>query len=74
MTADDIIRLLDLKPHPEGGFFRETFRDSKAIAGRACSTAIYYLLRAGEESRWHRVDAAEVWHWYAGTPLELRIA
>jgi predicted cupin superfamily sugar epimerase len=74
MTADDIIRLLDLKPHPEGGFFRETFRDRRSIAGRACSTAIYYLLRAGEESRWHRVDAAEVWHWYVGMPLELRIA
>jgi predicted cupin superfamily sugar epimerase len=72
-TADDIIRLLDLKPHPEGGYFRETFRDTHTVNGRAASTAIYFLLRAGEVSRWHRVDAVEVWHWYAGAPLELRM-
>jgi len=69
--ADRLIALLDLKPHPEGGYFRETFRD--AGAGRAASTAIYFLLRKGEASRWHRVDAAEVWHFYRGAPLELRI-
>ncbi len=74
MTAEEIAKSLDLKPHPEGGFYRETFRDSAAPSGRAYSTAIYYLLRAGESSRWHRVDAAEVWHWYAGDPLELSIA
>lgn len=73
-SAADVIRLLDLAPHPEGGHFRETFRDSHTIDGRACSTAIYYLLAAGELSRWHRVDAVEVWHWYAGAPLELSIA
>jgi predicted cupin superfamily sugar epimerase len=73
MNADDVIRLLDLKPHPEGGFFRETFRDVHGDAGRARSTAIYYLLRAGEISRWHRIDAAEVWHWYGGDPLELKV-
>jgi hypothetical protein len=73
MNADDVIRLLDLKPHPEGGFFRETFRDRADQSGRARSTAIYYLLRAGEVSRWHRVDAVEVWHWYAGAPLELKV-
>jgi predicted cupin superfamily sugar epimerase len=76
MTADEVIRLLDLAPHPEGGHYRETFRDA-ATAGmgsqRAASTAIYFLLRAGEVSRWHRVDAAEVWHWYAGAPLALAI-
>ena len=73
--ADDIIATLDLKPHPEGGFFRETFRDKTDASGRALSTAIYYLLRAGEQSRWHRVkDAVEVWHWYAGEALELLIA
>jgi predicted cupin superfamily sugar epimerase len=74
MTAEDIIRLLDLRPHPEGGHYRETFRDP-AIAGssRSASTAIYFLLKAGEFSRWHRVDAAEVWHWYAGAPLSLAI-
>ena len=69
--ADRLIALLDLKPHPEGGYFRETFRDGSS--GRAHSTAIYFLLKAGEVSRWHRVDAAEVWHFYRGAPLELRI-
>jgi predicted cupin superfamily sugar epimerase len=73
-AADEIIRLLGLAPHPEGGHYRETFRDVAAgtpegAMGRAHSTAIYFLLRAGEVSRWHRVDAAEVWHWYAGAPL-----
>ena len=69
--ADRLIQLLDLKPHPEGGYFRETFRDGNE--GRPYSTAIYFLLKAGEVSRWHRVDAAEVWHFYRGAPLELRI-
>jgi hypothetical protein len=73
MTPDEIIKSPDLKPHPEGGYFRETFRDEAGPNGRAHSTAIYYLLRAGEVSRWHRVDAAEVWHWYAGEPLALSI-
>jgi predicted cupin superfamily sugar epimerase len=74
MDADDLIRQLGLQPHPEGGHFRETFRDAAADGdGRSRSTAIYYLLRAGERSHWHRVhDAAEVWHWYAGAPLRLR--
>lgn len=70
-TADDLIKLLDLKPHPEGGWFRETYREGNA--GRANSTAIYFLLKQGEQSLWHRVDAAEVWHFYRGAPLELRI-
>ena len=78
MTADEIVALLGLAPHPEGGAYRETFRDPVATdgraGGRAASTAIYFLLRAGEVSRWHRVDAAEVWHWYAGAPLKLSIA
>jgi predicted cupin superfamily sugar epimerase len=73
-SADEIIRLLKLRPHPEGGHYRETFRDPEGAAGRAASTAIYFLLQAGEISRWHRVDAAEVWHWYAGAPLLLTIA
>jgi uncharacterized protein len=73
-TADDIIRLLDLKPHPEGGHYRETFRDSRLVQGRAASTAIYFLLRRGERSHWHRVDAVEIWHFHSGAPLELRIA
>jgi uncharacterized protein len=75
LTVEQIIRLLDLKPHPEGGHFRETFRDAHLVeAGRAASTAIYFLLAAGERSHWHRVDATEVWHWYAGAPLALEIA
>ena len=74
MTADEVIRLLDLKPHPEGGYFRETFRDSETHNGRSRSTAIYYLLKQGEVSRWHRVDAVEIWHWYAGDPLELNVS
>ncbi len=74
MTAAEIVRLLGLKPHPEGGHYRETFRDSAGGAsGRAHSTAIYFLLQAGEVSRWHRVDAAEIWHWYAGAPLLLTV-
>lgn len=71
LTAADVIRLLDLKPHPEGGHFRETFRDSRLVNGRAASTAIYFLLARGERSRWHRVDAAELWHYHAGAPLEI---
>ncbi len=75
MSAADIIRLLDLKPHPEGGHYRETFRDARAIeGGRAASTAIYFLLARDERSHWHRIDAVEIWHFYAGAPLKLEIA
>lgn len=74
LTAQDVIGLLGLSPHPEGGFYREIFRDDRLIDGRAASTAIYFLLPAGVTSRWHRVDAVETWHWYAGAPLDLRIA
>jgi uncharacterized protein len=74
LTAADIIRLLDLRPHPEGGHFRETFRDARETDGRSVSTAIYFLLARGERSHWHRVDAVEVWHYYAGAPLALSIA
>jgi len=73
-SADDVIRLLQLQPHPEGGHFRETFRDTAGVDGRSHSTAIYYLLKRGERSHWHRVDAAEAWHFYAGAPLRLQIA
>jgi len=72
--ADRIITHLALRPHPEGGWFRETFRDGVAAGGRACSTAIYFLLREGEASHWHRVDAAETWHFYRGAPLKLSLA
>ena len=74
VSAAEIIRLLDLKPHPEGGHFGETFRDPSTIDGRAASTAIYFLLARGERSHWHRVDAVEVWHYYAGAPLVLEMA
>jgi predicted cupin superfamily sugar epimerase len=72
-TAADIIRVLDLAPHPEGGHYRETFRDSRKIDGRAFSTAILFLLARGERSHWHRVDAVEIWHYYAGAPLKLSV-
>jgi uncharacterized protein len=73
-SAAEIIRLLDLEPHPEGGHYRQTFRDSQTVDGvRAVSTAIYFLLARGERSHWHRVDAVEIWHWHAGAPLELEI-
>jgi predicted cupin superfamily sugar epimerase len=97
LTAADIIRLLGLAPHPEGGHFRETFRDDvvrfslprlrgrvgegarekparEQADSRAASTAIYFLLTRGERSHWHRIDAAEMWHFYAGAPLALEIA
>lgn len=75
MNARDVIRLLDLKPHPEGGHYRETFRDPQTDAGgRSRSTLIYYLLQAGEVSEWHRVDAVEIWHYYAGAPLVLTLS
>jgi predicted cupin superfamily sugar epimerase len=74
-TAAEIIARLDLKPHPEGGHYRETFRDSRVDAhGRSFSTAIYFLLARGERSHWHRIDAVEVWHYYAGHALALQIA
>jgi len=72
-SAALIVERLRLAPHPEGGWFRETFRDQPG-GGRALSTAIYYLLEAGQVSAWHRVDAAEVWHFYLGAPLRLTIA
>ncbi len=72
--AESIIKALGLLPHPEGGYYRETWRADAPDGGRASGSAIYYLLRTGECSAWHRVDAAEAWHFYAGAPLRLRIA
>ena len=72
-TATDIIKKFDLKPHPEGGHYRETFRDTHKVNGRAASTAILFLLARGERSHWPRVDAVEIWHWHAGAPLKLSI-
>lgn len=74
LTAKEIIETLNMQPHPEGGWYVETFRDENG-APRGHSTAIYYLLQAGERSHWHRVrDAAEAWHFYAGDPLALKIS
>ncbi len=72
VTAEEIIAQLGLRPHPEGGHFVETFRAPGP--GRSAGTAIYFLLKAGERSHWHRVDADEIWHHYAGAPLELSMS
>ena len=74
MTADEIIARLDLAPHPEGGWYRETWIAAAAEGERAVGTAILFLLKAGEASHWHRVDADEIWHFHAGAPLALRVA
>ena len=74
LTASEIIELLKLEPHPEGGFYRQTFVDDAPAGTRAHSTVIYFLLRRGDVSAWHRVDAVEVWHYYAGAPVELKLS
>jgi uncharacterized protein len=74
LSGDDVIAMLGLAPHPEGGHFRETFRDTAEAGQRAASTAIYFLLKAGERSHWHAVDAAEGWHYYTGDPLLLEVS
>ncbi len=74
-TAQDMIRLLGLEPHPEGGWYAETFRDRATDeTGRARCTAIYFLLTEGQASAWHRVDAVEIWLWHAGASLSLAIS
>lgn len=72
MTADDVIALLDLQPHPEGGWYRQTWVADGL--GRPSGTCIYFLLKAGERSHWHKVDATEIWHHYTGADLVLRLA
>lgn len=72
MTPDQIIAHLKLAPHPEGGHYRQTW--AAEGPGRPAGTCIYFLLKAGEASHWHRVDAAEIWHFYAGDPLVLSVA
>ena len=75
LSAADVIARLGLLPHPEGGYYRETFRDTARDAdGRARSTAIYFLIAQGERSHWHRIDAVEIWLFHAGSPLALGIA
>jgi predicted cupin superfamily sugar epimerase len=73
-TAEEIVAVLGLVPHPEGGFYRETWRHVDPGGGRGAGTAIYFLLVEGVENRWHRVDATEIWHHYAGAPVELTLA
>lgn len=74
VSASDVIGLLELSQHPEGGWFRETWRADTPSGKRPAGTAIYYLLTEGERSHWHRVDSAEIWHFYAGDPLQLEIS
>ncbi|SPF80791.1 cupin domain-containing protein [Pseudoprimorskyibacter insulae] len=72
MTADELIAHFDLSPHPEGGHYRQTWIADED--GRPSGTCIYFLLKKGERSHWHKVDATEIWHYYAGAPLILHIA
>jgi predicted cupin superfamily sugar epimerase len=73
-SAQVVIARLGLQPHPEGGWFRETWRADTTPGERASATAIHFLLEAHQRSHWHRVDAAELWFWHAGAPLMLSIA
>jgi predicted cupin superfamily sugar epimerase len=74
MTTSELIERLGLEPHPEGGWYRETWRHTPPDGSRGAGTAIYYLLEAGQRSHWHRVDATEIWHHYAGAPLRLELS
>jgi predicted cupin superfamily sugar epimerase len=74
ITAQDIIDILKLERHPEGGWYVQTFKDGDEVDGRSRSTAIYYLLEGGDRSHWHTVDAVEIWHYHAGAPLELSVS
>ena len=74
LSAADVIALLELERHPEGGWFRQTFAEPHPTDDRPVSTAIYYLLEGHDRSAWHRVDAAEIWHWHAGAPLRIRLS
>ena len=74
LDITDIVQRLELAPHPEGGFYRQTWVESDEPGVRSHGTAIYFLLPGNVENRWHRIDAAEIWHHYAGAPLELHLA
>ena len=74
LTAEEIIGRLGLQRHPEGGWYVESYRHHDPAGGRGACTAIYFLLAARERSHWHRVDAVELWHWYAGAPLTLGLS
>ncbi len=71
-TAREIIDKLELQPHPEGGWYKETYRHDPEDGARGDQTAIFFLLEKGQSSHWHRIDAVEMWHWYAGSPLVLK--
>ena len=72
MNAVQIIKSLKLKPHPEGGWYKQTWKSEDTLSGRASGTSIYFLLKAGEVSHWHKIDSVEIWHYYDGSPLILR--
>jgi predicted cupin superfamily sugar epimerase len=74
MTADELIESLDLIPHPEGGWYRETWRAEAGEGERAAASAVYYVIKPGEKSQWNRVDAHEIWLWHGGDPVDLFIA
>jgi uncharacterized protein len=74
MDAAEIIDVLGLQPHPEGGHYAETWRHDPGDGARGSGTAIHFLLQAGERSHWHRVDADEIWLFHAGAPLELQVS
>lgn len=74
LSAKQVIEKLGLQPHPEGGFFRETYRHVDPDGERGLGTAIYFLLTADNYSHWHRIDALEIWHWYCGSTLTLTIS
>jgi predicted cupin superfamily sugar epimerase len=74
VDAREIIERLGLRSHPEGGWYAETWREPAGSGQRPAASAIHFLLAAGEISHWHRVDATEIWHFYAGAPIELSMA
>src|SRR5690348_9157322 len=74
MTAEQLIKALDLSPHPERGWYRETWRSAAEPGERAAATAVYYVIQRGQHSHWNRVDADEMWLWHSGDPLDLSIA
>jgi uncharacterized protein len=74
MDAREVIEWLELAPHPEGGWYRETWRGAASPSGRPAGTAIWFLLEGGAASRWHRIDVVEVWTWHGGSPLELAVS
>lgn len=73
-TIQDLIKKLELVPHPEGGYYKRTFQNKEGPDGRGHATAIYYLLEGGSFNKWHRMDSDELWFWHAGAPLTLEIA